>query len=165
MRVFAEKRKELEGEIRELGESLAKNPKDRDKTEKLLGLYSSTGDTNKASDLLGKSMEVFRDDPEFLRKAVQYGEINNLPSQEIAAARKLVATGTNSGDDYLLLARAFFRNNDKTNFYSAARTAIEKGGLPMREVILAHPLFAPWRQEEEFKKLQNPLPAKSGNRD
>lgn len=165
MRVFAEKRKELEGEIRELDESLAKNPKDRDKTEKLLGLYSSTGDTNKASDLLDKSMEVFRDDPEFLRKAVQYGEINNLPSQEIAAARKLVATGTNSGDDYLLLARAFFRNNDKTNFYSAARTAIEKGGLPMREVILAHPLFAPWRQEEEFKKLQNPLPAKSGNRD
>ena len=76
------------------------------------------------------------------------------------AAQKLVAPGTNAGDDFLLLARACFRNNDKTNFYAAARTAIQKGGLPMREAIFDHPLFAPWRQEEEFKKLQDPLPVK-----
>ena len=160
MRVFAEKRKELEGDIREVTDSLAKDPKDRDKTGKLLELYTSTGETNKITELLDKSVEVFKDDPEFLRKAVQFGEMNNLPAQEVAAARKLVAAGTNSGDDFLLLARAFFRSNDKTNFYPAARTAIQKGGLPMREAIFEHPLFAPWRQDEEFKSLHNPLPTK-----
>ena len=160
MRVFAEKRKELEGDIRGLTDSLAKNPKDRDKTGKLLEIYTSTGETNKTTELLSKSVELFGDDAEFLRQAVQYGEMNNLPAQEVAAAKKLVAAGTNSGDDYLLLARAFFRNNDKTNFYPAARTAIEKGGLPMREAIFEHPLFAPWRQDEEFKNLHNPLPTK-----
>lgn len=158
MRVFAEKRKELAGDIRGLTDSLAKNPNDREKTEKLLELYSSTGETNKTTELISKSVEVFHDDPEFLRKAVQFGEINNLPAQEQIAAQKLVSPGTNSGDDYLLLARACFRNNDKTNFYSAARTAIQKGGLPMREAVFDHPLFAPWRQEEEFKKLRDPLP-------
>ena len=100
---------------------------------------------------------MFPDDPGFLRKAVQFGEMNNLPAQEVAAAQKLVAAGTNSGDDFLLLARASFRKNDKTNFYQAARTAITKGGLPMREAVFEHPLFAPWRQEEEFKKLRDPL--------
>ena len=156
-RLFAEKRKAVEGDIRGLRESLAKDPKDRDKTEKLLDLYSNTGETNKTTELLDKSVEIFRDDPEFLRKAVRYGEMNNLPAQEVAAAKKLVAAGTNSGDDYLLLARACFRNKDKTNFYSAARTAIQKGGLPMSEAVFEHPLFAPWRQEEEFKSLHNPL--------
>jgi tetratricopeptide (TPR) repeat protein len=160
MRVFAEKRKELDGDIRKLTDSLAKDPNDREKTEKLLELYSSTGETNKTTELISKSVATFHDDPEFLRKAVQFGEINNLPAQQVAAAQKLVASGTNSGDDFLLLARASFRNNDKTNFYSAARTAIQKGGLPMREAIFDHPLFAPWRQEEEFKKLQDPLPVK-----
>ena len=157
MRVLAEKRKELEGDICGLTDALAKDPEDRDKTGKLLELYTTTGETNKIAGLLNKSVEVFRGDPEFLRKAVQFGEMNNLPAQEVAAARNLVAPGTNSGDDFLLLARAFFKNNDKTNFYPAARAAIQKGGLPMREAIFEHPLFAPWRQDEEFKSLHGPL--------
>ena len=160
LRFFAEKRKELQGEIHGLTESLAKNPGDREKTEKLLELYYDIGETNKTTALLNKSVEQFGKDPEYLRKAVQYGEMNSLPAQEVAAAKKLVAAGTNSGEDFLLLARAYFRNNDKTNFYSAARTAIEKSGLPMREAIFDHPLFAPWRQDAEFKNLENPLPAK-----
>ena len=157
MRVFAEKRKELQGEITGLADALEKNPKDRDKTLKLLELYTNTGETNKITGLLDKSVELFQGDLEFLRKAVQFGEMNNLPAQEVVAAQKLVAAGTNSGDDSLLLARASFRKNDKTNYYQAARTAITKGGLPMREAVFDHPLFAPWRQEEEFKKLRDPL--------
>jgi tetratricopeptide (TPR) repeat protein len=157
MRVFAEKRKELQGEISGLSDALEKKPEDRDKTLKLLDLYTSTGETNKITGLLDKSAELFQGDLEFLRKAIQFGEMNNLPAQEVAAAQKLVAAGTNSGDDFLLLARASFRKNDKTNFYQAARTAITKGGLPMREAVFEHPLFAPWRQEEEFKKLRDPL--------
>ena len=162
LRVFAEKRKELAGEIRDLTGALEKDPKDRDKTVKLLEIYSTTGETNKTIGLIDKSVELFRDDPEFLRKAVQFGEMNNLPAQEVSAAQKLVAAGTNSGDDFLLLARACFRNNEKTNFYSAAKTAIQKGGLPMKEAIFEHPLFAPWRQDDEFKNLQNPLPEIKG---
>lgn len=162
LRVFAEKRKELAGEIDGLAGSLEKDPKDRDKTIKLLELYTTTGETNKTTSLIDRSVEVFRDDPGFLRKAVQFGEMNSLPAQEVAAALKLVAPGTNSGDDFLLLARASFRNNDKANFYSAAKTAIKKGGLPMKEAIFEHPLFAPWRQDNEFKDLQNPLPEIKG---
>lgn len=158
MRAFAEKRKELEGEICELQTDVEKSPDDRDKTGRLLELYYKTGDTNKTTELLTRAVETFQGDPDFLRTAIQYGEMSGLPAQELAAAKRLAAVGTNAGDDYLLLARAYFRNNDKTNFYSAAKVAIQKGGLPMREAIFEHPLFAPWRGEEEFKALQNPLP-------
>jgi len=157
MRVIAEKRKELEGEIREVRTAWEKNPNDREKTEKLLGLYFSTGDTNKSSDLLKSSLGIFSNDPDFLLKAVQFSEMSGLPDRELEAAKMLTVVGTNAGDSQLLLARAWFRNNDKTNFYVAARTAIEKGGLPVREAFFSIPLFAPWREEEEFKKLQGSI--------
>ncbi|MEI6279991.1 MAG: DUF2723 domain-containing protein [Verrucomicrobiae bacterium] len=162
LRVMAEKRKELEGEIREVRAALEKDPNDREKTEKLLDLYYSTGDTNKSSDLLKSSVKIFHDNPEFLLKAVQLSEMNALPDRELDAAKMLAAVGTNAGESQLLLARAWFRNNDKTNFYTTARAAIEKGGLPAREALFKIPLFAPWREEEEFQKLQNapaPQPA------
>ncbi len=164
MRAFAEKRKELEGDIKALQESLAKNPKDQEKTTKLLEIYYNTGETNRTSELLSRAVETFQDDPEFLRKAVEYGEINALAVPELAAAKKLVSSGTNAptnaANDYLLLARAAFKNNDKTNFYAAARMAIQLGGLPIREAIFQHPLFEPWRKDEEFQKLQSSLPGK-----
>ena len=158
LRIYAEKRKELEGDIRKLTGDLQKNPKDREKTEKLLELYTSTGESNKIAEVLGGAADVFQDVPEFLHKAIQYAEANALPLQELALAQKLVAGGTNSADDYLLLARAFFRNNDKTHFYPTARTAIQKGGIPIQEAIFEHPLFAPWREDAEFQKLKNPAP-------
>jgi hypothetical protein len=83
--------------------------------------------------------------------------MSDLPDRELEAAKKLAVVGTNAGDSQLHLARAWFRNNDKTNFYATARTAIEKGGLPVREAFFSIPLFAPWREEEEFKKLQGSI--------
>ncbi|MEI6033076.1 MAG: DUF2723 domain-containing protein [Verrucomicrobiae bacterium] len=154
LRAIAEKRKELDGEIREVRTALDKNPNDRENTEKLLELYSSVGDTNRSSDLLKSSVEFFHDDPGFLLKAVQLSEMNGLPDRELAAAKLLAEVGTNAGEAQMLLARAWFRNNNKTNFYSAARTAIEKGGLTVKEAIFTSQLFAPWRGDEEFKKLQ-----------
>jgi tetratricopeptide (TPR) repeat protein len=157
LRVIAEKRKELEGEIREARAIVEKNPNDLEKTEKLLELYYGTGDTNKSSELLKSAVATFHDKPEFLRKAVRYSEMNALPDRELDAAKMLAVVGTNAGESQLLLARAWFRNNNKTNFYATARTAIEKGGLPVREAFFSFPLFAPWREEEEFKKLQAPV--------
>lgn len=153
LRAIAEKRKEFEGEILSARTALEKNPKDMEKAEKLLELYYSTGDTNKTSELLKTAVVTFGDNPEFLLKAVHFSEANALPERELEAAKRLATSGTNAGDDLLCLACAYYRNNDKTNFYSTARTAIEKGGIPVREAILSHPLFAPWREDEDFKKL------------
>jgi len=156
LRVIAEKRQEYDGEIRVLRGELEKNPKDREKTEKLLELYYATGDTNRTSKLLEASIKTFADDADFLARAAQYGEMNALPERELDAAKALAEVGTNAADTGLLLCRAYFRNNDKTNFYAAARATIEKGGLPVREALFEFPLFAPWREEEEFKNLRDP---------
>ena len=156
LRAIAEKRKELEGEIRDARADLAKVPDDPEKTEKLLALYYTTGDTNSTSDLLASSVKQFYTNADFLKKAVRYSEMSEMPNRELDAAKMLATVATNPGDAQFLLARAWFRNNDKTNFFSAAREAVRLGGIPVREAILAEPLFAPWREDEEFKNLKSP---------
>jgi len=155
IRAYAEKRKELDGEIQATRQDLEKNPKDREKTDKLLELYFTTGDTNRTSELLKTAIGTFQDDPEFLTHAIQVSGLNALPDRELEAAKRLVAVSTNVETARVFLARAHFKNNDKTNFYPAARAAIEAGGLPVQESFFGEPLYAPWREEEEFQKLKD----------
>jgi len=162
LRAIAEKRKELDGEIQVLCGELEKNPINREKTEQLLGLYHAINDTNRSSALLESSIQAFTNDEEFLVRAARFGEMSAMPKRELEAAKALALVSTNAGDANLLLCRAYFRNDDKTNFFSAARTAIEKGGLPAREALFEDPLFAPWRQEEEFQKLRGPADSQGG---
>jgi hypothetical protein len=53
----------------------------------------------------------------------------------------------------LILAKAAALNNDTDKFFPAAQSAIEKGGLPMREFIERQPLFKAMRSEPAYKKL------------
>jgi tetratricopeptide (TPR) repeat protein len=171
LRAVAEKRKEMEISIQEVRAEVEKNPKDLEKTEKLLELYYSVGDTNKSSELLKSSLARFSDNSDFLTKAIQFSEMNVLPERELEAAKLLVAVSTNAGDSLLALARAWCRNNDKTNFYATARAAVEKGGLPVSEALFTQPVFIRWRWEEEFQKLRasnqpapNPTDKKPGTK-
>lgn len=153
LRTMAEKRKQLEGEIHLLEATLAQQPRSREVTEKLLDLYSTVGETVRAAKLLDRALAQFREDPDFLRLAANYSDINGLLPQQLTAAKNLVLIEASNGENFLILARAAFRNNDKKTFYSAARRAIELSGLPMQEAIQQSPLFHSWKKDPEFKKL------------
>ena len=56
-------------------------------------------------------------------------------------------------ENQLALARAALRNNKKTEFFLAARVAVEKGGLPMREVFAKSREFDSVRKESEFQTI------------
>lgn len=146
-----EKRRELEGDIRLLKSAIERQPHSRDTTQNLLKLYTSFNETNKAADLLDKSLATFRDDPDFLRDATVLAESNKLQKQQLAAATRLAAIEPNNPDNYLALARAAFLNDDKKAFCSAAAGAIRTGGLPMRELLEKSPLFARWQKDPEFQ--------------
>jgi hypothetical protein len=92
-------------------------------------------------------------DAAFLRVAAEYGEAGGLPESELAAATALVAVEPDIAENQLALARAALRNRKKDVFYSAARIAVEKGGLPMREVLAKSPEFDPVRNDPEFQSI------------
>jgi tetratricopeptide (TPR) repeat protein len=153
MYLIAEKRKELQGAIAVGEETVAKQPASSADVQKLLELYASAGDTNKVATLLGNSIPLLAKDAAFLKVAAEYGEAGGLPESELAAATALVALEPDIAENQLALARAALRNNKKTEFFSAARVAVEKGGLPMREVLAKSREFDPLRKEPEFQTI------------
>jgi tetratricopeptide (TPR) repeat protein len=153
MYFLAEKRKELQGAIALAEEAVAKNSASAPDVQKLLELYASAGDTNKVSKLLEKSIPELAKDSAFLRFAAEYGEAGGLPESELAAATELVAVEPEIAENQLALARAALRNRKMDVFYSAARIAVEKGGLPMREVLAKSSEFDAVRSEPEFEAI------------
>ena len=158
LRLFAEKRKETEGEIRMLQDKLASQSKSRETVRRLIELYSSVGDTNKARPLIGQALKDFPDDSDMLRFVIQYYEhIGELPNT-LDAAKRLTEIETSNAQNYLLLARAYFIQKRKKEFYEAASQAIKLGGPSLRKAFVADPAFSSWKDDPEFKKLSEGQP-------
>ena len=153
MYLIAEKRKELQGAIVIGEEALAKEPANSAAVQKLLELYASVGDTNKVAPLLGNSIPLLAKDAAFLKVAVEYGAAGGLPESELAAATALVALEPDIAENQLALARAALRNNNRPEFFSALRLAMEMGGLPMQEVLAKSQEFDSVRNEPEFQTI------------
>jgi len=153
MYFITEKRKELQGAIAAGEESVAKQPASVAYVQKLLELYASAGETNKVSDLLGNSIPLLAKDAAFLRVAAEYGEAGSLPESELLATKALVAVEPDVAENQLALARAALRNHKKEEFFAAARAAVEKGGLPMREAFAKSTEFDTVRNDPEFQEI------------
>jgi hypothetical protein len=76
-----------------------------------------------------------------------------LPKAQITAADALVALEPDRPENYLLLAHAAIRIKDRNKFLSAAQSAVEKGGLPMREALEKIPIFQPMIADPQFQKI------------
>jgi tetratricopeptide (TPR) repeat protein len=153
MYFIAEKRKELQGAIATGEEAVAKQPASVADVQKLLELYASAGETNKVSDLLGNSIPLLATNAAFLRVAAEYGEAGGFPESELAAAKALVAMEPDVAENQFALARAALRNRKNEEFFAAARAAVEKGGLPMREALAKSAEFDPVRNDPEFQAI------------
>jgi tetratricopeptide (TPR) repeat protein len=153
LRFQAEKRKETEGEIRALRDTLASQPRSGETLRRLIELYSSVGDTNKATPLVERAQVDFPDDADMLRFVIRYyEELGQLP-KTLDAARRLTLVETSNVHNYLLLARACFVLNKKDEFYEAANRAIKLGGPSLRKAFVSDPKFSTWKDDPEFRKL------------
>jgi tetratricopeptide (TPR) repeat protein len=153
LRVYAEKRKETEAEIRALRETLVSQPKSGQALRRLIELYSSVGDTNKATPLIEQVEGDFPDDADMLRFVIQYYEELGALPKTLDAARRLTLVETSNVQNYLLLARACFVLNKKEEFYEAASRAIQLGGSSLRRAFVNDPTFSRWKDDPEFKNL------------
>ncbi|HEY5779474.1 MAG TPA: DUF2723 domain-containing protein [Terrimicrobiaceae bacterium] len=153
LRFYAEKRRETEGEIRALRQTLASQPKSGETLRRLIELYSSVGDTNKAAPLIDQALISFPEDADMLRFIIRYYEENGELAKTLDAARRLTLIETSNVHNYLLLARACFVLNKKEEFYEAANHAIRLGGPSLRKAFISDPKFSTWRDDPEFQKL------------
>ncbi len=153
LRLFAEKRKETEAEVRVLLDKLAHQPKSRETVRRLIELYSSVGATNKAGPLIDQAPNDFPDDADMLRFIIKYYEEHDELPKTLDAAKRLTLVEPSNVQNYLLLARACFVQKRKKEFYEAADQAIKLGGPPIRKAFVTDPAFSSWNNDPEFKKL------------
>jgi tetratricopeptide (TPR) repeat protein len=155
-RYFAQKRKETEGEIRALLDKLAYESKGRETVRRLIELYSSVGETNKAAPLVNQALSDFPNDADMLRFIIKYHEQHGELPKTLEAAKRLTQIETSNVQNYLLLARAYFVQDQKQEFYEAANEAIRLGGPSLREAFVADPTFSAWKDDPQFRKLSEP---------
>ena len=158
LRLFAEKRKETETEIRALHNKLAYQPKSRETVRRLIELYSGVGETNKAGPLIDQALGDFPDDADMLRFIIKYYEEHDELPKTLDAAKRLTLLETSNVQNYLLLARACLVQNRKKEFYEAADQAIKLGGPSIRKAFASDPAFSSWKNDPEFKKLTETQP-------
>lgn len=154
-----EKRKELDGEISSLVAKLKDQPKSRDTVRKLIELYGMVGETNKAQPIIQRALRDFPGDTDLLREIIIYHEQTDQLTNTLEAARQLASIESSNVDNKLLLARAYFLNDRKKEFYETATEAVSLGGEPVRKAFAHEPMFTPWREQPEFQKLVAPPPA------
>ncbi|CAN5611420.1 hypothetical protein BH09VER1_BH09VER1_21590 [soil metagenome] len=150
---WAEERKKIAGSIRETEDKLSQQPKSGEMLRKLIGLYASVGETNKPKPLIDRALKDFSHDAEMMRFIIGYYSSNNDFTNTLIPARQLTEIDSSNAENFLLLARAYYVNQDKKGFYTNATKAIEIGGLPIRETLEEDPLFAPLQDDPDFKKL------------
>jgi tetratricopeptide (TPR) repeat protein len=159
---LAMKRKETQGEIAELTRKLEEQPKSRETLHRLIEIYANVGDTNNGTPMARRALKDFPEDTDMLRFVIQYYEQNNELAETFDAAKRLTEVESSNLDNYLILSRALFYRNKKKEFYKAAEKAVELGGNEVREGFRNEPMFSPWTNDPEFKKLTDipPLPTK-----
>jgi len=156
--IMAQKRKELEGEIGAARAEAEQNPHSADPAKRLLNLYAQTGDTNQSLPLIRSSMTNLPGDPDFQRVALGYldsvGMLKDPVSVEMAD--RLVKTEPTSAKNFYLQSRVLYAKGDKDAFKAAAAKAVQLGGLRLREVYLADPLFKDEREKPDFLQMLTP---------
>lgn len=153
---IAEKRKEAEGEIKDLTRKLAEQPNSSETLKKLIELYASMADTNRATPLVERVLKDFPNDTDMLRFVIEYHEQLEEPGKIIEPAIRLTQLESSNVANYLLLARAYHAQEKKKEFYDAAGKAVELGGDSIRDIFMNEPGFSNWSTDPEFKKLTEP---------
>jgi tetratricopeptide (TPR) repeat protein len=153
---IAELRKIADGEIRKLNEKLAAQPRSSETLRQLIKLHDEIAETNKVKPLVERALRDFPDDTDMMRFLITHFERVNDIAASVEPAKRLTELEASNVTNHLLLARAYFEKKDKPAFYQAAERAIEVGGPSIREGFREEPIFAPWHEDPEFKKLITP---------
>ncbi len=147
----AEKRQQMQSRVSELQDTLAADKFDAKAARELLELHASLGNAEKLKAELDAMIPNFKDSPEILRMAVNIAESAQLHRSGLDAARLLVDAEPDDADGQLVLSRLALRVGETNEAADAARAAIAKGGLPIREAIRKSKVFEPLRSLPGFE--------------
>lgn len=155
---LAEQRRDAQDEISELTVKLAAQPKSRGTFGKLLGLYTKVGDIHAAQPLIDRALTDFPNDADIMRDIITLQGQDKQFAETEAAAKRLTEIESTNIDNYLLLARAYFYQHKKKEFYKTAAQAIALGGEDVKDGFRTEPIFSSWTNDPEYQKLIKPGP-------
>lgn len=153
---YALGRKKLQGEMESLQAILKTEPKNRDALKQLVTLCLQVSQNNLAEEYLNMGLKEHRDDPDFLRFAIGYFQLDKKSVKSLAPAQRLVEIEPANAVNFCLLARAWSMQANMPEFYNAATKAISLGGAAIREKIRRDPFFTRLADDPEFKTLTDP---------
>lgn len=151
-----ERRKEMDGEIKSLQAKLKEQPKSRDTIQQLIRLYTFAGETNQAQPVIQRALQDFPGDTDLLQNIITFYEQTDQLAESLDAASLLAKADGSNLTSHLYLARAYFYQDKKKEFYETAARAVELGGEDVRAAFAAEPTFAPWRNQPEYQNLITP---------
>jgi len=145
--------READREIETLRRELAANPASPDMVSNLLRLYAETAQVDRMREVLEQSSRAFGDNPDFLKFAVEFCNVNAQWQPGLEFARKLAAAIPGDAGMQLVLARFEFANHNIPQFFDAARKAIQLGGMQARATLAGDPMYLMVRGTPEFQQL------------
>jgi tetratricopeptide (TPR) repeat protein len=153
---LAELRQETDGKVRQLDQKLAAQPRSGEILRSIIGLYDEIGETNRVKPYAESALKEFPEDADMMRFLMFHFERAGDPKSVLEPARRLTELESSNATNFLFLARAYFLQGKRPEFYQTAAKAIELGGKSSRRFFERAPDFAPWREEAEFQKLLAP---------
>jgi tetratricopeptide (TPR) repeat protein len=145
--------READREVAALQRELAADPRNAGVISNLLRLYLETGQPDAAQQQLEKSADVFGEDPEFLKFAVDFCNSNGQWAAGLGPARQLATIQPDDPGVWLALARFEFANRELQSFLESARKAVQLGGGQAQAALANDPMYAMVRGTPEFRQL------------
>lgn len=149
-----QKRQELAGEIEQLRAKALQA--DSDALAKLLGIFTSIGDTNSARALVRELLKSKPAAPGVLRVLANYTGIENLLAEHEQAAALLAAREKDDPQAHFLHARALLQAGKTNEALAPARRAVELGGRRAREQMRRDAVIETALGDPRFRELLEP---------
>ncbi len=160
--VMTGRRKEAHEEIEKCREALDAAPNDAEAFTRLLTLYASMGDTNRANQIITTRLHDFTNQSGPLKSMASYLETTEQPKRFQEVAELLVATDAKDPMHHYILARALMVNDHAEAAFESAARAVREGGRKARELLAQDPVFAEAIKKPPFDGLLRPQAAAPG---
>lgn len=146
-------RKELQGEIARLEETLARNPQQQESVKKLMQLLWTVQDREAVAEIAAQAEEQFAEDPEFLASLVEVqANLENTAAIE-RLLHQIAEQDPDNPDTWFNLARFYASEKRYEELPPVARRAISLGGMEYRERFLNAEVFKPLHGKKVFEEI------------
>ncbi|MFZ5805785.1 MAG: protein O-mannosyl-transferase family [Verrucomicrobiota bacterium] len=140
-----------------LKEQWTQNPGNKQIILDLIQCYVVLQDFDQKEELSTMAFPLFSKDEELYRELIHYCVAGKKYDDALKLTDALIALKPQDAQNKFISAKIFFMAEKKDEFYKTAQSAIQQGGVSMRERFALDASFLPIRADPEFQALLGPI--------